>query len=96
MVENSGTRVKVQELNPGVNPEDVITIAVDYTGIKVTNRGEWIHDKWNKERKGFIKIHIVVDIKTKHIVSMKVTKEDISDNKMLKPLVRLAASLWYD
>lgn len=58
----------------------------------MTNRGEWIPDKWNKERRrGFIKIHIAVDIKTKHIVSMKVTKEDISDNKMLKPLVRLAA-----
>jgi len=52
----------------------------------------WIRNKWNKERRGFIKIHIAVDIKTKHIVSMKVTKEDVSDNKMLKPLVHLAAT----
>jgi hypothetical protein len=54
-------RVKVQEeLNSEVNPqkvEDVITIAVDSTGIKVTNRGEWIRDKW-KRRRGFIKIHV--------------------------------------
>ena len=41
-------RVKVQELNPEVNPEDTITIAVDSTGIKVTNRVEWIRDKWNR------------------------------------------------
>lgn len=84
-------RVKVQELNPEVNPEDTITIAVDSTGIKVTNRGEWIRDKWNK-RRGFIKIHVAVDIRTKHIVSMKVTKEDVSDGRMLKALVQQAAS----
>lgn len=85
-------RIKVQELKSVLNPKDVVTIAVDSTGIKVTNRGEWIRNKWNKERRGFIKIHIAVDIKTKHIVSMKVTKEDVSDNKMLKPLVHLAAT----
>ena len=83
-------RVKVQELNSEVNPqkvEDVITIAVDSTGIKVTNRGEWIRDKW-KKRRGFIKIHVAVNIKTKKIVSMEVTKEDVVDGKMLKPLTR--------
>ena len=86
-------RVKVQELNTEVNPqkevEDVITIAVDSTGIKVTNRGEWIRDKW-KKRRGFIKIHVAVNIKTKKIVSMEVTKEDVVDGKMLKPLTRQA------
>jgi hypothetical protein len=86
-------RVKVQEeLNSEVNPqkvEDVITIAVDSTGIKVTNRGEWIRDKW-KKRRGFIKIHVAVNIKTKKIVSIEVTKEDVVDGKMLKPLTRQA------
>lgn len=38
-------------------------------------------------RKGFIKIHVAVDIKTKKIVSMSVTKEDVYDGKMLKELV---------
>lgn len=89
-------RVKVQELNTEVNPqkevEDVITIAVDSTGIKVTNRGEWIRDKW-KKRRGFIKIHVAVNIKTKKIVSMEVTKEDVVDGKMLKPLTRQAVVL---
>jgi Transposase DDE domain len=83
-------RIKIQEeLNSDVNPEkveDVITIAVDST-VKVTNRGEWIRDKWNK-RRGFIKIHVAVNIKTKKIVSMDVTKEDVFDGKILKPLTR--------
>jgi len=27
--------------------DDRIIIAIDSTGIKVTNRGQWIQDKWN-------------------------------------------------
>ena len=78
------------DLNSNVNPErGDIVIAVDSTGIKVTNRGEWILDKWKNKRirKGFIKIHVAVDIKTKKIISMSVTKEDVHDGKMLKELV---------
>ena len=83
-------RMKIH-LDPNINPEkNDIVIAVDSTDIKVTNRGEWILDKWkNKKRmrKGFIKIHVAVDIKTKKIASMSVTKEDVYDGKMLKELV---------
>jgi hypothetical protein len=71
--------------------EDLITIAVDST-VKVTNREELIRDKWNK-RRGFIKIHVAVNIKTKKIVSMDITKEDVVDGKMLKPLTRQAVLL---
>jgi len=77
-------------LDPNVNPEkDNIVIAVDSTGIKVTNRGEWILDKWKNKRmrRGFIKIHVAVNVKTKKIVSMNVTKEDVHDGKMLKELI---------
>ena len=83
-------RIKI-DLDPKINLErDDIVIAVDSTGIKVTNRGEWILDKWKDKiriRKGFIKIHIAVDIKTKKIVSMSVTKESVHDGKILKELV---------
>jgi hypothetical protein len=79
------------DLDPKVNPNEDITIAVDSTGIKVTDRGEWIKEKWLKERRGFIKIHVAVDTKSKQIVSMKVTQEDTGDAKMLKPLVEEAS-----
>jgi hypothetical protein len=84
-------RMKVNLNHQKVNPSerDDVVIAVDSTGIKVTNRGEWILDKWKNKRlrKGFIKIHVAVDIKTKKIVSMRVTKEGVYDGKMLKELV---------
>src|SRR6185503_17546017 len=66
-------KIKIN-LDPKINLErNDIIIAVDSTGIKVTNRGQWILDKWKKKRKrkGFIKIHVAtVNIKTKKIVSM--------------------------
>ena len=68
-----------------------VTIAVDSSGIKVSNRGEWIHKKW-KVKRGFIKVHIAVDIKTKQILAIEVTKEDVGDGRMLKRLVDGAAS----
>ncbi|HVC26860.1 MAG TPA: IS5 family transposase [Nitrososphaerales archaeon] len=84
------SRVKI-ELDPDVNPEQDVTIAVDSTGIKVSNRGEWIRQKWAVKR-GFIKVHLAVDVKTGKILSMEVTKEDVPDERMLVPLVEGAAS----
>lgn len=63
-----------------------VTIAVDSTGIKVSNRGEWIRKVW-KVKRGFIKVHIAVDTKTKQILAIEVTKENVGDGKMLGRLV---------
>ena len=63
-----------------------VTIAVDSTGIKVSNRGEWIRKKW-KVKRGFIKVHIAVDTKTKQILAIEVTKEDVGDGRMMGRLV---------
>ena len=59
-----------------------IVIALDSTGIKVANRGH----KWHV-RKGYLKIHVAVDIKRKRILSLEVTSEEVHDGKMLKKLV---------
>lgn len=64
-----------------------IVIAVDSTGIKLANRGEWMHHKWHVGRKGYLKIHIAVDIKKKRILSLEVTSEEVHDGRMLKNLV---------
>ena len=53
-----------------------IVIALDSNGIKVANRGEWMRDKWHV-RKGYLKIHIAVDIKKKRILSLEVTSEEV-------------------
>ena len=73
---------------------DDLIIAIDSTGIKITNRGQWMNDKWNtqnksksKKKKGYLKIHVAVDIKTKEILALEVTDEKIHDGKEMKALV---------
>jgi hypothetical protein len=63
-----------------------IIIVLDSTGIKVTNRGEWLPHKRNV-RKGYLKIHVAVDIEKKKIVSLDVTSEEVYDGSRLKELV---------
>lgn len=84
------SRMKV-DLDASIKSDEDVTIALDASGIKVSNRGEWIRKKW-KVRRGFIKIHLAVDVKTKQILAMEVTKEDTPDGRMLKPLVEEASS----
>ncbi len=61
-------------------------IAVNCTGIKVSNRGEWIVHKWNVKR-GYLKIHLAVDISKKRILSIHVTSDRIHDCQVLPELV---------
>lgn len=65
-----------------------IVLAIDSTGIKVTNRGDWIRHKWDHKRKGFLKIHVGVDVSTKQILALKITDEHSHDSKHLRYLVR--------
>jgi hypothetical protein len=76
-------------INKRIGNDDIV-IVLDSTGIKVTNRGEWLPHKWNI-RKGYIKIHVAVDIKKKKIVSLEVTTEEVHDGMMLKKLIENAA-----
>jgi Transposase DDE domain len=67
--------------------DDDFVIAIDSTGVKVTNRGgEWIRHKWNVKR-GYLKIHVAVDIKKKRILSLQVTSEQVHDGKVLPELI---------
>jgi len=66
-----------------------VTIAVDGSGIKVHNGGDWIRHVW-QVKKGYLKIHFAVDIKTKQVVSMDVTSEKVCDGRRLKRLVNRA------
>jgi hypothetical protein len=78
--------IKIQDKSKEFE-NDYIVIAIDSTGIKVTNRGQWMRDKWNMRKKGYLKIHIATNVKTKEILSMKVTDEHVHDSKALPELV---------
>ena len=52
--------------------DEHIVIAIDSTGIKFTNRDQWMREMKNKKERIF-EIHVAVNIKTKKILSMKGT-----------------------
>jgi hypothetical protein len=84
---------RINSLDIRVDEEKVgndIVIALDSTGIKVANRGEWMRHKWHV-RRGYLKIHVAVDIRKKKVVSMEVTSEEVHDSKVLKKLIKGAS-----
>ena len=84
---------RVNRLDVRLNEEDYgndLVIAMDASGVKVSNRGDWIRHKW-KVKRGYLKIHIAVDVKRKKILALKVTDERVGDGRMLQPLVEEAS-----
>lgn len=66
---------------------DKIIVAVDATGVKVTNRGEWLRKNHKGKRKGWIKVHAAVDTESKELVSLEVTDEKTGDSEVFEDLV---------
>ena len=60
------------------DPEHSRVLAVDATGLKQHNRGEWMGKKWRVKR-GFVKLHVMVDTQTMKIVALSVTDESVGD-----------------
>jgi hypothetical protein len=84
---------RVNRLDVKLDEQDYgndLVLAVDGSGIKVSNRGDWIRHKW-KVKRGYLKIHIAVDVKRKKILALKVTDERVGDGRMLQPLVEEAS-----
>lgn len=68
--------------------EDVV-ISLDSSGVKVSNRGEWMREKW-KVHRGWIKVHLAVDEGKKQCVAIEVTGESVGDQNEFSPLVEEA------
>ena len=60
------------------DPKHPRILAADATGLKQHNRGEWMGKKWRVKR-GFVKLHVMVDTQTMKIVALSVTDESVGD-----------------
>jgi hypothetical protein len=84
-------KLKIHLNNSKIDDGDDPIISVDNLGIKITNRGQWMYNKSGgvaKMRKGYLKIHVAVDINTKEILALEVTDEKVPDGKIMKKLVK--------
>lgn len=77
-------KIKLEESNgkswfsDGKTKTEIVFLAGDSTGLKPTSRGDWMGNKWNI-RRGFIKMHVMVDSKTKKIYAVSVTDDKKGD-----------------
>jgi len=72
-------------VNTAILSRDLV-VAVDSTGLKVTNRGEWMREKW-KVHRGWINVHAMIDVETNQILSLKVTDETTQDDQVFEELL---------
>jgi hypothetical protein len=70
-------RISQLDLNVPI-PENDIVVAVDSTGIKVTNRGDWMREIHGVQHKGWIKVHIALDVETRKPVAFETTDDRIA------------------
>ncbi len=56
-------------------------VIVDATGIKVTNRGEWIRHKWRTAR-GWIKVSVAIERKNKRLLDIQMEEEVVPDGDL--------------
>ena len=68
-----------------------IMLIVDASGLTISKKGDYIEEKWIREKKEFIKLHIAVDEESKKIVSFRITKGNVHDTKKFGQLVKESA-----
>lgn len=68
--------------------DESITLVIDASGLTISKKGTYIEDKWKKERREYLKLHIAVDVKSRRIISFRVTKGTVHDSKKFVPMVK--------
>ena len=72
--------VKFEEVN------EKVVVAVDGSGEKVSNRGEWIRHKWGI-RRGWIKV-VVMGTEDGKVIDIRVGNEDLDERKAARGMIR--------
>lgn len=72
---------------PLADPANAEVVAIDASGFKVTNRGDWMRHVWRSTRRGWIKVSIAVDVRTKELLAIEVSDDTRADNAHFRPLV---------
>ncbi|MEK6987850.1 MAG: IS5 family transposase [Candidatus Thermoplasmatota archaeon] len=85
-------RLARMEALPPVLPagDGPIVVAVDSTGIKVTDRGEWMRETWHRHG-GWIKVHVAVSVRG-GVVALEVTDERTADTTVFPSLIQEAVA----
>jgi len=69
--------------------DEPLTIALDSTGVKVYKSGGWMEREHGVKKN--VKVHFAVNVKTKEVVGMELTTDEVHDSKVAERLVDGAA-----
>jgi hypothetical protein len=63
-------RRRILKIKPSVGnldfqDDDPITLIVDASGLTISKKGDYIEDKWKREKKEFVKLHYICRRKVK-------------------------------
>lgn len=72
--------------------DEPMTVIADSTGLSVSNKGSYIEDRWKREKRRYVKLHILADKKTGKIKGFRVTSEKTGDTGKFVPLVKEVSS----
>ena len=78
-------RVNSMDINFNIEESNLV-VGVDGSGIKISNRGDWMRHK-HKVRKGWVKVVILGD-KEGNIVDVRVGNEKLNEKKSSRGMVR--------
>lgn len=77
-----------------------MTVIIDSSGFKITQRGDWLASKWSKKRKGWIKMHVAIDAERMNVVSLTISDEFSHDTKefrkVLHPVIGRTSEVYGD
>jgi len=67
-----------------------VVIAVDSSGVSVHKCGGWVERVYGRKKR-YVKIHFAVDVKTKEVLAMYVTTDDMHDSEVLPSIIANAS-----
>lgn len=71
-----------------VEREEAIYAVFDGSGLKVCNRGEWMHYKHKGKRKGFVRICFIINAKNGELLDFSATTERVAEQKKIRPMMK--------
>lgn len=66
--------------------EENLVVAIDGSGEKVTNRGEWIRHKW-KVKKGWIKV-VIMGTPDGKVIDLRIGNENLDEKRAARGMIR--------
>ena len=71
---------RIRKIIPEIdNDNNNVLSAIDSSGFKITLMGNYLENKWHRKRKGWVKLHAVININNFGIMDYSITNEHNND-----------------